>query len=359
MRVLAPAKRLPVAVLGATGSVGQRLVALLADHPWFELAAVCASPRSTGRPYGEVVRWGLPGAPPRAAAALQVRSPEPIEGIGLVLSALDASVAGRVERAFAEAGALVVSNARSHRLHPDVPLVVPEINPEHLALLERQRFGSGRIVTNPNCATIGLTLALAPLQRSFGVRRVAVVTLQAISGAGLDGPRAHELTDNLVPQIPGEEEKLEVETRRILGTLEAEGVRPADCVVSAQANRVPVLDGHTLCVSVELAQQADEHALLAAWREFRGPPQELELPSAPFQPVRYHPAPDAPQPRRVRDLDGGMSVHVGRLRPCPLLGWRFVAVSHNMLRGAAGGALLLAELCVARGIVSLDQAPPA
>lgn len=352
-----PGGRLPVAVLGATGGVGQRLVALLEEHPWFELAALCASPRSAGRPYGEVVRWGLPGEPPTRVAGRRVLPPEPIEGVPLVLSALDARVAGEVERAWAEVGAFVVSNARSHRLHPDVPLVVPEVNPEHLALLERQSFGAGRIVTNPNCSTIGLTLALAPWHRAFGVRRVSVVTLQAISGAGLSGPRAHELVDNLVPAIPGEEEKIEVESRRILGALGEHGVVPADLVVSAQTNRVPVLEGHTACVSVELARDADEAGLLAAWREFRGPPQELGLPSAPERPVRVHLAPDAPQPRRVRDLDRGMSAHVGRLRPCPLLGWRFVTVSHNTLRGAAGGALLLAELCVARGLVA-GVAPP-
>ncbi len=331
--------RIPVALLGATGAVGQRFVTLLAQHPWFELAELVASDRSAGKRFRDAARWVLDEPIPASVAERVVAEPSDALTSPLVFSALDADVAGPLESALARAGKLVVSNAKSHRLDPDVPLVVPEVNPEHLVLLERR--GAGGIATNPNCGTIGLVLALFPLARAFGVERVHVVTLQALSGAGLDALVEPRMADNVIPFIAGEEEKLEVETRKILDAPEL--------VVSAHCNRVPVVDGHTLCVSVTLGAGADEPAIAAAWERFRGAPQELALPTAPARPVHVHAGAADPQPLSCRDLDRGMAAHVGRLRRCPLLGWKFVTLSHNTLRGAAGGATLLAELIVARG----------
>lgn len=345
-----PARPIPVALLGATGAVGQRFVRLLDGHPWFRLERLCASERSAGRPYAEVVRWRLPGAPPRAVAERLVEPP-PREGVAepLVFSALDASVAGELERACAGAGSLVVTNARNHRMDADVPLLVPEVNADHLGLLARGDRGAGAIVANPNCSTIGVTLALAPLARAFGVRRAHVVTLQARSGAGLVGGDWLPLEDDVVPYIAGEEDKLETETAKILGALEGGAIGPAGLAVSAQCNRVPVLDGHVACVSVELERAAEASEIVDAWRAFRGRPQELELPSAPRRPLHVIDTEDGPRPALHRDLEGGMAASVGRLRPCPLLGWKFVTLSHNTVRGAAGGAILAAELAVAEG----------
>jgi len=341
-------RRIPCAVLGATGSVGQRFVTLLDTHPWFEPVLLGASARSAGKRYRDACRWVQAAPCPARAAAMDVTAVDPLAGVPLVFSAMDREVAGPVERAWADAGALVVSNAACHRMEPDVPLLVPEVNPGHLALLERQPGGGG-IVTNPNCSTIGLVLALAPLHGAFGVKRLHVVTMQALSGAGLPGLSSMEALDNVIPFIPTEEHKLATESLKVHGDQTDEGVAPADLVVSAQCNRVAVLDGHTECISVELGQDVDEAAIRAAWDEFRGAPQELELPSAPARPTRYLEDEDAPQPRRHRDLEGGMACTIGRLQPCPVLGWRFVALSHNTLRGAAGGAVLAAELAVAQG----------
>lgn len=344
---------LPVAVLGATGSVGQRLVALLDGHPWFRLARVMASPQSVGQPYGERVRWLQTSPLPDDAAGLTLESCAVDDPPALVLSALGSDVAGPIEAKLARAGALVVSNAASHRLDDDVPLLVPEINGEHLALadLQSERFGSGRILTNPNCSSIGLTMALAPLHRAFGVERVHVVTLQALSGAGVPGVPAMAALDNVIPHVPGEEEKLVNEPAKILGQLQDQRIAHARLTISAQCTRVPVSDGHTLCVSVGLSKTASADEMRQAWTSFRGPDDVAALPSAPPQPVLYLDGDDVPQPRLHRDLSGGMAVTVGQLRPCPLLHWRFVTLSHNTLRGAAGGALLTAELAVARGLV--------
>jgi aspartate-semialdehyde dehydrogenase len=344
--------RLPVTLLGATGSVGQRFVELLADHPQFELAALAASPEKAGRPYGEAVRWMQAAPLPEAVAQLTLSAPDPPFPGRLVFSALDAGVAGALESRCARAGHLVVSNARNHRMDADVPLVVPEINPDHLELLERQGHRPGGLIANPNCSTIGLALALAPLQRAFGVKRVHVVTLQALSGAGVPGVSSMEMLDNVMPFIPGEEQKLATETCKIFGRVGSAGVEPADLLVSAQCNRVAVLDGHLECVSLELDREVERDEILAAWTEYRGEPQERRLHSAPARPIVYLAAEDAPQPRRHRDLEGGMAVSIGRLNPCPVLGWRFVLLSHNTLRGAAKGALLVAELALARGLVS-------
>lgn len=353
-------ERVPVAVLGATGSVGQRFVALLADHPWFELRALTASDRSAGRPYCDAASWAqtTPMPPAFAGRTLERTVPEATEGCPLVFSALDSGVAGEAESAFAAAGRLVVSNSRNHRMDPDVPLVVPEVNADHLGLVPKaaQREGRGAILTNPNCSTIGLVMALKPLVDAFGVERVHVATLQALSGAGLPGVPGLLTVDNAIPYISGEEEKLETEPLKILGTRAGEGIEQAHITVSAQCNRVAVSDGHTLCVSVGLGRRAEASELREAWESFRGEPQDLELPSAPKRPVHVLDDADAPQPRLHRDLEGGMAVSVGRVRPCPLLDFRFVALVHNTLRGAAGGALLLGELALRRGLVPGHEA---
>ena len=348
---MSPTGRIPVAVLGATGSVGQRMVALLEGHPWFRLGSVTASERSAGRAYADAVPWVLPTPIPEEAAGMEVGATGPALEEGLLFSALDASVAGAVETTYAEQGHVVVSNARNHRMDPDVPLLVPEVNPDHLDLVAAQSFEGGAIITNPNCSTIGLVLALSPLHEAFGVERVNVVTLQAISGAGIPGVSSLQIVDNVVPFISGEEEKLETETLKILGQLESGRVAPAPLTVSAQCNRVPVVDGHTLCVSVTLGRPVSAEAIIDVWDSFRGEPTALGLPSAPPRPVVYVEEPDQPQPRMYRDVGNGMAVAVGRLRACPLLGWKFVTTSHNTVRGAAGGALLCAELAVARRAV--------
>ena len=344
-------ERIPVAVLGATGSVGQRMLALLDGHPWFRLGSVTASERSAGRVYEEAVSWVLPTPIPEEAACMEVRATGPALEEALLFSALDASVAGTVETEYAQRGHVVVSNARNHRMDPDVPLLVPEVNPDHLDLVARQSLGGGAIIANPNCSTIGMVLALAPLHQAFGVRRVNVVSLQAISGAGIPGVASLQIVDNVVPFISGEEEKLETEPLKIFGELADGLVAPASLAVSAQCNRVPVVDGHTLCISVELGRAVSAEAIVDAWDSFRGEPTALGLPSAPARPVVYVDEPDQPQPRMHRDLGSGMTVAVGRLRPCPLLDWKFVTTSHNTVRGAAGGALLCAELAVARRAV--------
>ena len=348
-----PSRKIPVAVLGATGSVGQRFAAMLADHPWFTVACLAASERSAGLPYREAVRWVQPMPLPESLAAMPVVAcrPEAVGDCRLAFSALGSAVAEATEEAFAAAGCWVVSNARSHRMHPRVPLVVPEVNPGHLDLAARQEFGPGRILTNPNCSTIGLTLALKPLVDAFGVEACHVVTLQALSGAGLTGVPGMQVPDNLIPYIGGEEEKFENEAAKILGSLGDDGVVPYELPISAHCNRVPVSDGHTECVSIGLGAKARPEEVLEAWRSFSGEPQWLGLPSAPDPVIHYLGEPDAPQPRLHRDLGGGMAISVGRLRPCPLLDYRFVTLSHNTVRGAAGGSILLAELAVARGLL--------
>lgn len=346
--------RVPVAVLGATGSVGQRFIQILGGHPWFEIKAVTASERSAGRKYADAAHWVQSGRIPGDVAELELRATEPAaaDGCRLVFSALDSAVAGAAEEAFAEAGYLVVSNAKNHRMDPDVPLLVPEVNADHLALVHAQRFESGgAILTNPNCSTIGLVLALKPLVKAFGVERVHVVSMQALSGAGLPGVPSMSAVDNLIPFIPGEEDKVETETRKILGKVEDGRIVDHEIRVSATCTRVPVIDGHTLCVSVDLTTKASVADLCEAWENYAGQPQLLNLPLAPAQPVHYLEGDDVPQPRLHRDLERGMAVSVGRVRPCPLMDYKFVTLSHNTLRGAAGGAVLVAELAIARGFV--------
>jgi aspartate-semialdehyde dehydrogenase len=344
---------LRVGILAATGTVGQRMVALLEHHARFKITAVAASDRSQGKPYAEACTWRLPGDMPAAVRALPVRPPEPPLDCDLVLSSLPADIAGAVEARFAEAGYPVISNSSSHRMGEAVPLLVPEVNPDHLRLLERRR-GKGFIVTNPNCSTVGLVMALAPLAARFGIEAVAVTTLQAISGAGYPGVASLDITDNVVPFVAQEEEKIERETRKIMGTLDGESspVRPAAFPVSAQCHRVPVVDGHLLAVRVKLGRAAEPAELRDAMKAFRGPPQELGLPSAPPCPVIVRDEPDRPQPRLDRDAGGGMSVTVGRILPDEVLSHRFVALVHNTIRGAAGAAILNAELLLARGYLN-------
>ena len=346
-----PEQRIPVAVLGATGSVGQRFVELLCRHQWFDLVALTASERSTGKPYAEAVDWMQTEPLPATVGGMTLQPTTPTLDARLVFSALDAAVAGELETEFASAGYVVVSNARNHRMDAHVPLLVPEVNPDHLTLVKQQPYGSGAIITNPNCSTIGLVMALKPLHDAFGLSAVQAVTMQAISGAGLPGIAGMQIADNVIPHIGGEEDKMERETRKILGTLCDGTVVEATITLSAQCNRVPVIDGHTECVSVSLTRPAGKQALIEAWTQFRSVPQELDLPSAPRQPIHYFHEPDYPQPRLHRNLEGGMAVSVGRLRPCAVLDYKFVVLSHNTLRGAAGGSVLAAELAVAKGVL--------
>ncbi len=346
--------KIPVTILGATGTVGQKFVRLLADHPWFEVAAVAASAASAGRRYADVVRWREPVRLPDRIGALTVSecSP-PLEG-PIVFSALDAEVAGPLEEAFARAGAYVVTNARNHRMDADVPLLIPEANADHLALVDRQRAARGwpgAILANPNCSTAGLVLALTPLHRAFGIEKLFVSTMQAVSGAGYPGVASLDILGNVIPHIGGEEEKMERESRKILGTLGEAGVEPATFAVSAHTNRVAVLDGHLETVSVGFRHRVTAEEAVTVLREFRSPPCVAELPSSPAAPVEVDLRPDRPQPRLDLERGGGMAVTVGRVRPCPILDLRLVILGHNTIRGAAGQGVQIAELLVADGRV--------
>ena len=349
------AAKIPVAVLGATGAVGQRFIQLLADHPWFQIAALAASERSAGRRFAEVSKWVIPGDPPPAVSEMEVQPLEPNLPARMVFSALPSEVAEQVEPAFAQAGYAVCSNAAAFRQAPDVPLIIPEVNADHAALIERQqqaRGWSGFIVTSPNCTTTGIAMPLKPLGQAFGLRRVAAVSMQAVSGAGYPGVASLDILDNVIPYIGGEEDKIEQETRLLLGRMEAHQRVAADIVVSAQANRVPVMDGHTVCLSLGFECRPSVEDARAALALFRGPEPVPSLPSAPQRPIVVRAEPDRPQPRRDRDAQGGMAVSVGRVRPCPLMDLRLVSVSHNTLRGAASGSILNAELLVAMGYVA-------
>jgi len=332
--------------------VGQQLVAQLVNHPWFQLTWIAGSERSEGRRYGELP-WRLAGRVPNEIAKRSVERARPGAAPQLVFSALDAAVAAELETAFATAGHAVVSNARNFRMDPAVPLLIPEINPDHLGLVpiqQKRKKWRGAIITNPNCSTVFLSMALAAL-REFQVKRVLVTTLQAVSGAGYPGVSALDMLGNVLPSIEGEEEKIEAETRKILGRLEGESVMMHPLEISAQATRVPVADGHTEAVSVELEQRVSCEEILEAFREFSGAPQLCGLPSAPDPPLEYHEEVNRPQPRLDAETNGGMAVHIGRLRPCPVLGYKFILLGHNTIRGAAGAALLNAELLAAREMV--------
>ncbi len=343
--------KIEVGVLGATGMVGQQLVRLLENHPWFDLKWVAASERSSGRSYSEAATWRLATAMPEAARPLQVDDCKPGRGPRLVFSGLDARAAAEIEPEFAKCGHVVVTNAGAFRMEQDVPLLIPEINPDHLKLVPKQkdRGWKGMIVTNPNCSTVTLTMALAPLERRFGIKRVVVTTMQAISGAGYPGVPSMDILGNVIPHIRNEEEKVESEARKILGMLRNGSVEEAPLTISATTNRVAVLDGHTESISVELREAAALPELKQAWREFRGLPQERKLPSAPPNPVIVMEEPDRPQPRLDVEREGGMAAFIGRARPCSVLQWKFIAMGHNTIRGAAGAALLNAELMKSEG----------
>lgn len=345
-------QRIPVGVLGATGMVGQHFVKFLENHPWFDLTWVGASDRSAGKVYQEATSWRLDGVMPAKTAGLTVAECKPGKNTPkLVFSATDASVATEIEQAFAQAGATVVSNSRNHRMEADVPLLVPEINVNHLQILpwqKKKRGWKGQIVTNPNCSTIVLTMTLAPLRR-FGIKRVIVTTMQAISGAGYPGVASMDINANVVPYIGGEESKMESETQKILGSIDQGAFSPLDAPVSAACNRVPVVDGHLVTISVELGSRASESEIRSAIEDYSGVPQKKNLPSAPKHPLIYMEAQDRPQPRRDVERENGMAVFVGRLRSCPVLDWKMIALGHNTIRGAAGAAVLNAELMKVEG----------
>jgi aspartate-semialdehyde dehydrogenase len=342
----------PVGILGATGIVGQRFVQMLEHHPWFEVAWLAASDRSEGKPYVESARWRLKTPIPARVAHMPVSPAKPEGAPKIIFAALDAAIAAELEPRFADSGRAVITNSSALRMQKDVPLVVPEVNPDHIKLLECQswrRHSGGFVVTNPNCSAIGLVMALAPLEQRFGIETVMAVTMQAVSGAGYPGVASLDILGNVIPYIPKEEEKMEEETRKLLGQLNGAGIVPAGFGMSAQCNRVAVEDGHMESVSVKLKKKAQPPEVIAAWNEFRSVPQELHLPSAPEQPVRYSEAADRPQPRFDADCGHGMTATIGRLRPCGVLDWKFTVLSHNVIRGAAGAALLNAELLKAQG----------
>jgi aspartate-semialdehyde dehydrogenase len=345
--------RIEVGILGATGMVGQTFVQFLEGHPWFALKWLGASDRSSGKKYREAMSWHLDGAVPESVADLVVEDSKPGNAPRLLFSAMDASVATEIEQAFAQAGHIVVSNSRNHRMERDVPLLVPEINADHLKLVpsqQRARGWRGQIVTNPNCSTIVLTMGLAPL-KSFGIRKVLATTLQAISGAGYPGVASMDIVGNVIPFIGGEEEKMQQETQKIMGEFRGDHIEPLAAAVSAHCNRVPVVDGHTVTVSVELAAKPAMAELHAAFDSFRGVPQDRTLPSAPPRPVIYMHEGNRPQPRKDAEREHGMAAFVGRLRPCPVLDYKFVALGHNTIRGAAGAAVLNAELMHSEGML--------
>ncbi len=350
-------QRIPVGVLGATGAVGQRFIQLLADHPWFEITALAASERSAGGRYADACTWRLSADCPENVRDLVVQPCEPNLDCRVVFSALPASVALGVEEEFAAAGYGVLSNASAHRMDPDVPLLIPEVNADHLALLETQRarrgWDKGFIVTDPNCSTVGMTLALKPIYDAFGLRRVIVTTLQALSGAGYPGVPSMDMLDNVIPYIRNEEDKLVTEPLKILGRYDAAdgGIAPAAFPVSPTCTRVAVRDGHMEVISIELERHASAEELAEALATFQSEPYALGCPSAVDPTILVRSEPDRPQTRLDRDNGHGMAVTIGRIRPCEVLDYKLVALSHNTIRGAAGGSLLNAEIMVAKGLI--------
>ncbi len=345
-------EKIGVAVLGATGAVGQRFIQLLEGHPWFEVRELVASDRSVGKRYAEAANWLVSPDIPSAVAGLPVKGVVARLESPVVVSSLPSDVAGEVELRLAKEGHRIFSNASNHRMGADVPLIVAEVNPDHAEALhvQRKRLGSeGFIVTNGNCTTITLVLPLAPLHRAFGIEAVIVTSLQAASGAGYPGVPSLDLIDNVVPYIGGEEEKLQAETAKMLGVWKGRNFHPLSIPISATCTRVPVRDGHMESVSVRLATKATADEMIEAWRSFKGRPQELNLPSAPQHPVLFRDEQDRPQPNRDRMAENGMASVVGRLRPCPILDWKFVVLGHNTIRGAAGASILNAELALAEG----------
>jgi aspartate-semialdehyde dehydrogenase len=345
----------PIGILGATGMVGQRYIQLLENHPWFEVAWLAASDRSSGKTYGEAASWRLDTALPERIAQMTVAPADPAGAPKIIFASVDAAIARELEPKFADAGCAVLSNSSAFRMAPNVPLVIPEINAEHLHLIEEQpsrKQSGGYMVTNPNCSTIGLVMALKPLEERFGLEKIFVTTMQAVSGAGYPGVASMDILGNVVPYIGSEEEKMEEETLKLLGKLEGHSVTPLAAGITAHCNRVAVVDGHTECVSIQLGNKlgraVTREDILAAWAEYN-PLAGKGLPFAPDQPIQYAPQKDRPQPRLDRNRGNGMAVTVGRLRPCGLLDWKFVALSHNTVRGAAGATILNAELLASLG----------
>lgn len=344
--------RIEVGILGATGMVGQHFIKFLQGHPWFDLKWLGASDRSSGKRYRDAMTWHL-GVVPESVAGMKVEDCKPGNAPRLLFSAMDASVATEIEQAFAQAGHVVVSNSKNHRMDRDVPLLVPEINPDHLKLVpgqQRARGWKGQIVTNPNCSTVVLTMGLAPLKQ-FGITKVIATTMQAISGAGYPGVASMDIMGNVIPFIGGEEEKMQQETQKILGDFRGDHVEPLAAKVSAHCNRVPVVDGHTVTVSVELSAKPSEADLRRAFDSYASLPQERNLPSAPARPVQYMEEANRPQPRKDVERERGMAAFIGRLRACPVLDYKFIALGHNTVRGAAGAAVLNAELMHSEGML--------
>jgi len=351
-------QKIRVGILGATGAVGQRFIQLLADHPWFEIAVLTASDRSAGKRYVDAAKWLLRGGMPKAVEEMILVPTEPAEispDVRLLFSALPSGAAGQVESDLAAAGFAVCSNASAHRMDADVPLLIPDVNPEHTALIpiqKKARNWQGFIVTNPNCTTTHLVCALKPLHDAFGLTAVNIVSMQALSGAGYPGVPALDILDNVIPFIGGEESKLESEPQKLLGAVAGGTIAPADFVVSAQANRVAVRNGHLEAVSVKLKRPATIAEVAAAFTSYRGEPQRLGLPSAPDPAIILHTSDDRPQPRLDRLAGNGMATSVGRLRPDPIFDYKFIVLGHNTIRGASGGALLNAELLVSQGYLA-------
>ena len=357
--------KLPIGILGATGMVGQRYIQLLENHPWFEIAWLAASDRSSGKTYGEAAKWRLDTPLPERIAKMTVSPAEPEGAPKIVFASIDAAIAREMEPKFAAAGCAVISNSSAFRMTPNVPLVIPEVNADHLHLIEEQPWrkeSGGCIVTNPNCSTIGLVMALKPIEERFGIEQIFATTMQAVSGAGYPGVASMDILDNVVPYIGGEEEKMENETLKLLGALAGGTVAPLAARMTAHCNRVSVVDGHTECVSIKLGnklgRKATREDILAAWAEFN-PLAGLGLPFAPEQPVEWAEQNDRPQPRLDRNRGRGMTVTTGRLRPCNLLDWKFVLLSHNTVRGAAGATILNAEMLVSQGKLAHAEAAAA
>lgn len=348
-------KKIPVGILGATGNVGQRFVQLLSDHPWFEIKHLCASASSAGKKYKDVVNWKVSASIPNDIANLVVENCEPIKGTRIAFSALDSSVAGEIEEKFANSGYIVISNSKNHRMDPDIPLLIPEVNPEHLSLIEEQRKRIGKskgfIVTNPNCSTIGLSMVLKPLDDAFGIRQVLVTTMQALSGAGYPGVASLDALDNVVPFIGDEEEKMETEPLKILGKFVKGKIRYPNIKISAQCNRVSVRDGHLESVELSFYKSPEPAQVAKVLAEFVGEPQRLNLPSAPPFPIIVREENDRPQPILDREVSNGMSVTVGRIRRSKVLDIKLTLLVHNTIRGAAGAAVLNAELLKAKRLI--------
>ena len=356
-------RKYSVGILGATGMVGQRYIQLLEDHPWFEVTWLAASDRSTGKPYGEAAKWRLDTPLPDRIAKMIVSPAEPEGAPKIVFASVDAAIAREMEPRFAAAGCAVISNSSAFRMAPNVPLVLPEVNADHLQMIEEQpsrRESGGFIVTNSNCSAMGLVLALKPIEEHFGIEKIFVTTMQAVSGAGYPGVASMDILDNVIPFIGGEEEKLETETLKLLGRLDGHAVAPLDAKMTAHCNRVAVVDGHTECVSIKLGKKLGREVrredILRAWADFK-PLAGLGLPFAPEQPVEWRDENDRPQPRLDRNRGRGMTVTVGRLRPCNVLDWKFVLLSHNTVRGAAGATILNAEMLASLGKLEPNSSP--